>query len=371
MIDERPIVETRPPDLPAPMIRVIKVKIQGLRFTVQTQGTVYPRTESALVSEIAGRVVEVSPSLAAGGFFEKGATLLKVDPTDYQLAAVQAQAQIVQARLALQTEQTQSAVAIMEWKSLGKGEASPLLRRVPQLAQAQANLTAAQASLEQANRNLEKTKIIAPFAGRVRQKEVDIGQFVTQGVPLGTIYAVDFAEVRLPLPDRDLAYLDLPLSYRGDRTSDNQPLVLLRTEFGQRKYSWSGRIVRTEGAIDPQTRMIHAIAQISDPYGRGPDPNRPPLAVGMFVEAEIQGRWIDNVVILPRASLRRENQVLIVDPESRLRFREVKIVRLERERVIINSGLQEGELVSLATLDTVIDGMKVRIENDVTRESSQ
>ncbi len=364
IFNDRPVVETRPPEVPVPVVRAVPAQLQTLRLTVMSQGTVAPRTQTTLFPEIAGRVLQVSPSLADGGFFEAGAELLRIDPTDYQLQVVQAEAQIAQAQLSLETEEAQAEVARKEWQSLGKGEASPLLRRVPQIARARAALSSAQAALAQAERNLEKTRISAPFAGRVLRKNVDIGQYVSPGTPMATIYSVDYAEIRLPLPDEELAYVDLPLSYRGDGSQKRQPVVLLRSEFGQRNHSWTGRIVRTDGTIDPQTRMIHAIAQVADPYGRGPDPDRPPLAVGMFVEAEIQGRLMKDVVALPRAALRGEDQVLVVDPESKLRFRPVNVVRLERERVLIDSGLQEGELVSLATLTTVVDGMKVRVQQD-------
>ncbi len=364
IFNDRPVVETRPPEVPVPVVRAVPAQLQTLRLTVMSQGTVAPRTQTTLFPEIAGRVLQVSPSLADGGFFEAGAELLRIDPTDYQLQVVQAEAQIAQAQLSLETEEAQAEVARKEWQSLGKGEASPLLRRVPQIARARAALSSAQAALAQAERNLEKTRISAPFAGRVLRKNVDIGQYVSPGTPMATIYSVDYAEIRLPLPDEELAYVDLPLSYRGDGSQKRQPVVLLRSEFGQRNHSWTGRIVRTDGTIDPQTRMIHAIAQVADPYGRGPDPDRPPLAVGMFVEAEIQGRLMKDVVALPRAALRGEDQVLVVDPESKLRFRPVNVVRLERERVLIDSGLQEGELVSLATLTTVVDGMEVQVQQD-------
>ena len=370
IFNDQPVVETRPPEVPVPVIRALPVKLQDLRLTVKSQGTVAPRTQTTLVPEIAGRVLEVSPSLAAGGFFEAGAELLRIDPTDYQLQVVQAEAQIAQAQLSLETEEAQAEVARKEWESLGSGEAQPLLRRVPQIARAKAALSSAQAALAQAKRNLEKTRIAAPFAGRVLRKNVDIGQYVTPGTPVAVIYSVDHAEIRLPLPDEELAYVDLPLSYRGGGDQQRQPVVRLQTEFGQRRHTWTGKIVRTEGTIDPQTRMIHAIAQIPDPYGRGPDPHRPPLAVGMFVEAEIQGRRMRDVVTLPRAALRGEDQVLVVDSESKIRFRRVNVVRLERETVIIDSGLKEGELVSLATLATVVDGMEVRVQAESSAEAA-
>ncbi len=361
MIAMKPVVETREPKLPDPVVRVIEVQPQNFRFTVRAQGNVVPRTETAVVPEVSGRVVYVYPSLAAGGFFEVETTLLRIDPRDYELALVGARAEVARAQVTLETEKAQAEVALKEWESLGQGEASPLLRREPQLAQARAVLESARAALEQARRNLEKTEIKAPFAGRVRQKNVDIGQFVTVGAPVATIYSVDFAEVRLPLPDEELAYLNLPLSYRGEQDEKKGPAVVLTATFGGKEYSWRGQVVRTEGIIDPQTRMIHAVAQVENPYGRGRNAGRPPLAVGMFVEAEIRGKLSRDVFLLPRNALRGKDRVLVVDSEQRLHFRQVSVLRADRGQVVVDSGLEAGELVSLAALDTVVDGMKVRV----------
>ncbi len=361
MIAMRPVVETREPEVPPPLVRVIEVQPQDFRFTVRAQGNVVPRTETVVVPEVSGRVTYVYPSLAVGGFFEAGTTLLKVDPRDYELALAGARAEVARAQVTLETEKAEAEVALKEWESLGQGEASPLLRREPQLAQARAVLESARAALEQTRRNLEKTEIKAPFAGRVRQKNVDIGQFVTVGAPLATIYSVDFAEVRLPLADEELAYLNLPLSYRGEEDEKKGPRTLLIANFGGKQYSWQGRIVRTEGTIDPQTRMLHAVAQVENPYGRGRDPGRPPLAVGMFVEAEIMGKLSRDVFVLPRNALRGKDRVLVVDADQRLHFRSISVLRADQEQVVVDSGLEAGELVSLAALDTVVDGMQVRV----------
>ncbi len=360
MIALRPVVETQLPETVVPLVRVLQIHPQNLQFKVRAQGTVVPRTEIALVPEVSGKVVYVSPSLAAGGFFEEDSVLLRIDQGDYEMAVVQARSQMAQGELLLEREKAEAAVALKEWESLGDGEAPSLLRREPQLAEARAALAAAGAALQQALRDLEKAQIRAPFAGRVRQKNVDIGQFVNRGTSMGIIYSVDLAEVRLPLPDDQLAYLDLPLSYRGESQQIQGPKVTLRSTFGGKEYSWPGRVVRTEGEIDPRTRMVHVVAQVANPYGRGEDPYRPPLAVGMFVEAEIMGRQAKGVVILPRAALRGKNRVLVVDSEDRLHFRSVEVFQADRRQVVVKSGLQGGERVCLTLLDTVVDGMKVQ-----------
>ncbi len=361
MIRSRPPVEIHEPEVMIPAIRTIEVQPESVRLSVKAYGTVVPRTESVLAPEIAGRIIYVSPSLRSGGFFEDGERLVQLDSIDYELAAVQARSAVAQAQLRLEQEQAEAAIALREWQSLGEGEASSLLKREPQLAQAQAALESAGAAAQQTERNLARTEILAPFAGRVRVKHVDLGQFVTPGTPLATIYSVDSAEIRLPLPDEELAFVNLPLNYRGENQPLYQPRVIIRARFAGSEHTWFGRIVRTEGEIDAQTRVVHAIAQVENPYGRGKDPTRPPLAVGMFVEAEIAGHLAENIFQVPRVALRGKDRVLVVDEDSRLRFRRVEVLRSSDDKVLISKGLTAGERVSVAILESVVDGMQVRV----------
>lgn len=369
MYNARPEVETQRPEILPPLVHVQEVTKQALQLTVKSQGTVSPRTESQLVPEVSGRVVWVSPKLVSGGFFEEGEVLLRIDSLMYKQAVIRARAEVSQRKLRLAQEEAEAAVARKEWKDLGEGEASPLTLREPQLEDARASQAAAEAALEQAQYDLERTEIKAPYAGRVRQKSVDVGQFVPVGSPMATIYAVDFAEIRLPLPDCDLAFLMLPLVYREDTEGDHSPPVLLRAHFAGKEHTWEGRIVRTEGEIDPVSRMVHAVARVKNPYGRGENPDRPPLGVGLYVGAEIQGLRVEDVVVLQRAALRGTNRVWVVDQGGTLRFRDVVILRTTRDEIIVESGLEAGELVCLSPLGAVTDGMKVRIP-DPEQEAS-
>jgi multidrug efflux system membrane fusion protein len=360
MFTLKPEAPTRTPVTVIPQVRVMKVEMVDLPLIVRSQGTVNPRTESQLVPEVTGRIIEVSPSFVAGGFFEAGDVLLRIDSHDYEQVIVQREAEIIAAQLRIAEEEAEKELAQWGWDRIGTGEARSLTMREPQLASAKASLAAAQANLATARRNLDRTQVRAPYAGRVREKSVDRGQFVTLGTPVARIYAVDIAEIRLPLPDDELAHLDLPLNYRGDAGRIRGPRVRLQANFAGQVYEWQGRIVRTEGEIDTRTRMVHVVAEVNNPYGRGDDPNRPPLAAGMFVEAEIEGRVAKEVAELPRAALRGTSQVLVVDSNDRLQHRNVTLLRTTPTHIIVTEGLDAGEHVSLSSIETALDGMEVQ-----------
>jgi multidrug efflux system membrane fusion protein len=361
MVRLKPEVETKIPERKPPLVRVQEATFADRQLNVMSQGTVAPRNESQLVPEVSGRVIWVSDSLAAGGFFEKGEILLKIDPYDYEQAVIRAEADVARAKLRLAQEEAEARVARKEWNDLGSGPAKALALREPQLEEARAALAASEAALDKAKRDLERTRVRAPYAGRVRNERVDVGQFVSVGSPVATLYSVDYAEVRLPVPSAELAYLDLPLDYRGKPSKESGPKVTLRADFAGKTHVWDGRIVRTEGEIDPTSRMVHVVAQVKDPYGKGDDPDRPPLAVGLFVQAEIEGRLTRDVAALPRSALRGKDTVLVVDSEARLRFRQVDLLRATDEEIVIRSGLEPGEKVCLSSLEAVTDGMEVRM----------
>lgn len=367
MIKSRPAVPTRPRREFSPIVRTLTAEPRRHRIVIRTQGTVKPRTESTLVAEVAGRVLWASPSFASGGFFERADTLLRIDPRDYELALATAKSQVAQARVRLETERAQAEVAREEWRMLGNGDDSPLATRRLQVREAEAALSAAEAALEKAKRDLGKTYITAPYTGRIREKLADVGQYVAPGTPLASIYAIDYVEVRLPVPDSELAFMNIPSGIGSSGATG--PLVYLRAEYAGKRHTWNGRIVRIEGEIDPLTHMVHVVAQVAEPYGRGAAADRTPLAVGLFVEAEIQGVEIDNAVIIPRTAVRPDSTVLIVDNDSRLRFRRVAIARMDENEAIVTSGLETGERICVSNLEIISDGMKVRVYEPARSDS--
>jgi len=366
MIAARPNVAVEKPEHQAPLVRVFSAEPANVQLTVEARGSVVPRTESELVAEVSGRIVWVSASLASGGFLETDDVLLRIDPLDYEIAVTRADAALTRAESELELAQASLG---RQRKLASRGvESSAALEGAVNAAQvAEAMQRDALATLQKAHRDLERTQVRSPFAGRVREKRVDVGQFVGRGSPVARIYAVDFAEVRLPIPDSELAFVDLPIAYRdGGESSNKSPDVLLRSRFAGREHVWRGKIVRTEGEIDPKTRMIHAVARVPDPYGRGDDPDRPPLSVGLFVEAEILGRRVDDVVVIPREALHGGDQVAVVDDEGRLHLRAVEVLKRNRESVVLRSGIEAGERICTSPLGISIEGMQVQTIDDET-----
>lgn len=327
-----------------------RVSSGDYQVIIRSQGTVKARTESTLIPEIAGVIVKVSPSFLDGGFFEKGDLLLQIDPSDYETALTVAQASYTDAESTLEQEKALAEQALADWKRLGRTtEANPLTLRKPQLAKAEAVLGSAKARVTEAQRDLKRTSIYAPYAGRILSKRVDIGQYVSPGTVLANIYAVDFAEIRLPLSNRQLAHVDVPESFRGEGMVGKGPKVDLRAEVGGRIVKWEGTIVRSEGAVDTSSRQQFVIAQVDNPYARrGPD--QPPLKVGMFVEAAIVGTKLENVFVVPRSALRPNDEVLTVDDKNRLHRKTVEIEWRDEKNVIVNDGLEAGAVLCLTAL---------------------
>ena len=359
----RPAAEVQPPASVAPLVRAINTSLGSYRHRVRTQGTVAPRTESDLMPEVAGRVTWASPSLVSGGFFDRDEVLLQLDSRDYEAALERARASVTRAEsqlvLAQKELERQRSLAGRSVASQANLDLASNAERV-----AEASLQEARAARSQAERDLARTQIRAPFDGRVRSESVDVGQFVNRGAPVARLYAVDYAEVRLPVPDAQLAYLDIPL---GERPADSQAAlakVTLRAKFAGAARRWTGEIVRTEGEIDSGTRMIYVVARVDDPYRRKTgqeDSPSVPLAVGLFVEAEIEGREEQGGVVGPREALRDGDRVFVIDEASRLRFRSVQVLRRLRGEVVIGRGLVEGERVCISPLATPVDGMRVRL----------
>ncbi len=349
-----------------PAVRVITVKPERLRMDVRSQGRVMAQTEIDLVTGVSGNIIKISPAFVSGGFFKKGDLLVAIDPAEYDLRVAQAQARVMEAQYQLTREEAEAEQARDEWQHLGQGDPNPLSLRIPQLNEKKAKLSAEQEELKNARLLRQRTDIRAPFDGRVRNKEVGMGQYLSSGVVLGRIYNSDLAEVRLPLSTQELAFVDFP--DLPNRTQSTQgTAVKLTANYQGQQHTWLGRIVRSEGVVDQETGMVMVIAQIPDPFGLGA--KKPELSgtqssaailpVGLFVGANIEGRWFDNLIVLPASALLRNNQVAVLDQDNRLRFRAVEILRREREQAIVKAGLNAGDRVLVSGLSHPAEGMTV------------
>ncbi|MBI4577656.1 MAG: efflux RND transporter periplasmic adaptor subunit [Planctomycetes bacterium] len=369
LIATRPQVSKRPPEVPLRVVRVLEVHRVEHRYAVESQGVARPRTETDLVSEVGGRVVEVSEALRAGGYFEAGETLVVLDPRDYELAVVRALGRLAAARLRLRVEEAEREAARGEWESSGEsGEAAPLRLRDPQVEEARAALEAEEAGLELAARDLGRTRLVAPFDGRVRAAQVETGQVVPRGAAVARLYAVDRAEVRLPVPEAELAFLGLALD-RPPGAGDGMVPVALEADLAGAVRRWEARVTRLEGEVDRGSRVVHLVAEVEDPYGRrgGLPPGGAPLVAGLFVRAVVQGRAVADVTLLPRHVLHEPDRVPVVEAHgsgTRLRLRPVQVLRRERARVVVGEGLSEGDRVAVSPLESPTDGMAVRIAED-------
>jgi len=355
----KPEMKKRKPPAPVPMVRAIQTKSGPQAVSIRGEGTVRPLREINLVPEVGGKVVGVSPAMVNGGVFKEDDTLLQIDPVDYELAVTLAKAKVKDAESRLELAEEEALAAVEEWRLLypdsssEDSKPSALVAKKPQLAAAQARLEADKADLRKALLHLERTKLKAPFAGRVGEEKVDVGQYVSPGQSLGTLYSTEAAEIVVPLEGGDLFWFDVPAFTSKD--GRGAPAVV-RASLAGRELSWPGKVVRTEGRLDERTRMIHVVVLVDKPYAR-----KPPLVFGLFVTVDIEGRKIEKAAIIPRGALHQGNVVWVLDQESRLRFRKVEVARVQGDEVIVTKGLEDGETVVTTPLKAVTDGMTVRM----------
>ena len=357
-----------------PLVETVQAPPGTSRVVVRGQGTVRPDREIDLVPQVGGRIVWISDQMETGGFFSAGQELARIDPEDFELAADQADAEVARALYQLEIARGEADVARQEWARLGArggSEPSDLALHIPQVRLAEATLKAARARLREARLRLERTRLRAPFAGRVRSTGLDLGQYVSPGRAVARLYGIERAEVPVPVPDEELAWVDVPspppASAHPSLAADAPPpelpheadrgQVLLRARHAGRDHTWKGRVVRTEGQVDPRSRMINLIVEVDAPYVPR-DSAAAPLMVGLFVEVEIQGRPLPGVRTIPRRALHGGDLVWLAE-NGRLRRQPVEVVHLGREEALVRFEAAPGARVITSQLRGVTDGMAV------------
>lgn len=338
-----------------------RVQREDLNFTVKAQGEVRPQREIVVAPQIAGRIAFVSPDFIDGGFIRRGQVLVRLETADYQLAVVRAQSGVASAEQRLAREVAEAEVARQDLDNLGITDSSPLARREPQMAEAQAALESAKAQLADAELALSRTAVVAPFDGRVREETVDVGQFASPGQSLGRVFATDVVEVALPITDAQLGQLGIPLAF-AETASAKGPRVIFSASVGGIERQWEGRVTRSSAAVNSQTRLINVIAELNDPYGAGSD-NGAPMAPGLFVTAEVDGTRIENLLVAPRSAIRGGNNIFIGEPEDgALRIFPVDLVYSSSDGAWFRSNdVEVGDLAIVSPIRGSNDGMSITI----------
>lgn len=366
----KPEPEKKEEVLKAVPVLTASARTENVRLSAFSQGEVQPRVEVDLVPQISGKISYMSPSFIEGGRFKQGDILVRIDPEEYKLRVVQAQARVAQAETALAREKSEAVIAAQDWQDIGSGTASALTLREPQMAEAEASLAAAKAALDEAELLLSRTKLSAPFTGRVSAREVNLGEFVSGGVSLGSIYGTDVMDVRLPLTNQNLAQTGLGLGFEASKTTPARPVFLTANVAGSLR-KWEGQLVRTDSRYDPTTRVLYAYVEVKDPFGAGSDEGVP-LAPGLFVNAEVMGEAALDAIIVPRAALRGDNQIYIANSDDTLSIRTVTVKSSDRDRVIISDGLSQGDRVITSPVRGVATGMKIaRVEKIPSPETGE
>ncbi|WP_448246369.1 efflux RND transporter periplasmic adaptor subunit [Thalassotalea agariperforans] len=363
---------SKPSKAPQMTVATTTLEPKNYQVMVQSFGTVEPRTQSVLFAQVSGQINQVSPEFRAGGFFEKGDVLVQLDDRDHRAEVKIAQASLVSAKQALQEEEARVAQAEADWQRLGNGKApSDLVLRKPQLAAAQAKVLSAEAQLDKVKLALERTRIVAPYAGRILKKHVDIGQVVSSNTALADIYAADYVEIRLPIKNKDLALMKLPEEYLTEpkHQQGNNDVMIYSDLIG--KQQWQGRIIRTESAIDQSSQQLYVVAQINRPYDKNEN-NNGQIKIGQYVTAEITGRNIDNALVIPSSAIYQGSYVYVVE-QGVLKRKDIKLGWQNGTEAIVANGLNAGDELVLTSLGQVNSGTPVAIEGQVAQrgQSSQ
>lgn len=350
-----------------PLVQTVRVIPESVRIPVYSQGTVRPRTSTNLSAEVTGRIIETSSRFANGAFFRKGDVLLRINPSDYELAITKAEALVASARQQLARAEAEYKQKLEEYKGIDPAKITDYALRKPQYEEAKASLKSAIADLDLARVQLQRCTIQAPFDGRVVEKKADLGQYVTPGMMLAQVYATDVAEVRLPLSQSQINLLDLPSSVangHNNKKAIEPTWAKLKGQVGGHDYTWESQIVRKEAVIDERNRLQYVVAQVKDPYGlEAKSDTKPELTTGLFVTAAIDGRLLENIFVLPRQAIHNNNTVWLLDENKRLIINTVEVIYRGEDKVYISKGLDKGDTVIVSPLDAVINGMQLRVDN--------
>lgn len=357
LIKTAPKAERKKPPISRPLVSAMTVQTGAQTVNIRSFGSVKAKRSITVVPQVSGEIISKSSDFEAGGYFTAGQILLRIDDTDYVLAVERAIADVAQAEYNLARAEEEAQVSLREWDRIGKtdggAEATALVLNEPQLKLARATLSAAKAAQHQAEVNLGRCIVKAPFDGRVLTADVDAGQYLRAGTSIGSLYATDVAEITVSIADDELSWISI-----ADEALD----VDVGADFGGARHVWQGRAVRLGGAVDARSRLVPVVVEVPNPYEASG--KRPPLIEGMFVEVTFTVSTPENTLVIPRTALRPGNEVWVIDTEDNIRIRTVTLARAGVEQAVVSDGLQVGDRICTSNLQYVTDGMPVRIEGN-------
>ncbi len=355
---------TRGPDTTretAMLVDITRAERADYRPTITAMGHVRAARDLTLRPRVSGQIVERAAQFTPGGMVEKGETLVRIDPADYETTLQQRRSELRQARSDLDIEQGRQNVAEQEFELLGEeleDTNKALVLRQPQLEQARAAVESAEAALRQARLNLERTRVTAPFNARVLSRDISVGTQVSAGEALGRLVGIDEYWVEATIPQRDLRWL------RFDERSDETgaPVTIRNNTAWPEGQHREGRLQRLVGELNENTRLARVLITVDDPLalesGTG---DKPPLLIGAFLNTRIEGRLLEDVVRLNRNHIRRNNTVWVMQ-EGKLTIREAKIAFQDDRYAYVTSGVETGDAVVTSDLATVVEGAELRTE---------
>ncbi len=349
----KPEPEKKDEEKHAPSIVIDKVKRQDMTLLISTQAEVKANIEVNLISQLNGMVKSISPEFIEGGRFAAGEPLLWIDDADYKLALKRAQARLAEADVRMKQAKADAEVARHQLKNAKNPSALALKK--PQLAEANANLKAVQADIALARLNLSRTKLSLPFKGRLKSIQANVGQYVATGSVLGRGFATESVKLRLAITDQQLAYLNLPIGFVAD--SDNAPRVDFQAMVAGKMRSWQGKLTRIDASFEQDSRLLYVTAEVKNPYADGI--SKMPMAVGLFVTANIHGRRMKQALVIPRAALRAANKIYVVNEKQRLEMRTIEVIYKSPQTVIIEGDVKTGESVVISPIRNPVQGMEV------------
>ena len=342
-------------EAPAPDVIVEILTPENFQVQINSNGTTTPLTQTVLTAEVGGEVIYRSKKFSEGSSVIEGEILAKIDDTDLQLQYKNALLQLANAEVQYSLQLAEAEVAKEAWEKIGDGVASDLTLKKPQIKQAEALLEVAKAQVSSAEKKLNKTEIVAPYAGRIQNVNIDLGTTIIPGQPVGAIYTSSEIEVTLAVKDNDLQFLSIPMDGRKLDPSE-QALVKIKSFYKGKNQTWVGKLERVDGVIDPITRMINLIAVFKNDFIETDKPNLP---IGLFVEAQIDGIILNDVFSIPVNSISENNEVYIVNKDNELVSRQLSILKKYSDFVIVKNGLKAGERIVTSKLSTASNGIKV------------